>query len=281
MCTGREGNNGKGEKETLPLVSPRAGGDFSFPQPFVALSLCLWLPFTLVSLAEYLLYHTGRTSTSAPILTSNGEGVAGGHLHSWYKWKEQYKTLKTTTRQWLNKVFKTMWFLIGVAERRRFLLSVFVCWVWSLGTVRDFYGIPEGELSKKLHLYVNIKETFNEQCLGQSPTAICGSSWSGSTWSLQKYITKGFLVYTSTSTKPESNCMGHLGPAMGPCPQHSLVTNHHFWAVATRIFPSALRILQIWGVQTCLLRKGKRKVLCFFTNRHQNNDNQEKTRIES
>lgn len=111
------GTNGKGEKEILLLVSPRAGWNFSFPQPFVALSLCLWLLCTLVSVAEYLLYHAGRQSRH---FSTTSDIRWGRGSKSWYKWKEQYQTLKTTIMQWLSEVFKTMWFLIGVAEGRRF-----------------------------------------------------------------------------------------------------------------------------------------------------------------
>lgn len=52
----------------------------------------------------------------------------------------------------------------------------------------------------------------------QSPTAVCDSTWGGSTWSLQKYMTIRLLAYTCISTKPENNCMGHLSPAMVHAP---------------------------------------------------------------
>lgn len=44
---------------------------------------------------------------------------------------------------------------------------------------------------------------------------------------------------------------------------HSSVTNHCCWAVKIRISPLALRILQTWGLKTCLPGRGKLKVICF------------------
>lgn len=51
-----------------------------------------WLSICCITQAD-------RASTSAPLLTPNGEGVAGSYLQSWYKWKEQYQTLKTAITQ--------------------------------------------------------------------------------------------------------------------------------------------------------------------------------------
>lgn len=59
--------------------------------------------------------------------------------------------------------------------------------------VGEFLWYPRGELNTPLCL--NIKEV-SEQCIGQSPITICGS-----TWDLQRCITNRFLIYTSPNPR--------------------------------------------------------------------------------
>lgn len=130
------GTNGKGEKEILPLVSPRAGWDFYFPQSFVALSLCLWLLFTLVSLAECLLYHTGkqskhfsttsdikwgRGSRKLPVVMVQMEGAipnTENHNYTMTQWSHQNDVIFNWSG-WREEVFAFCVFLLGFSFRQK------------------------------------------------------------------------------------------------------------------------------------------------------------------
>lgn len=59
---------------------------------------------------------------------------------------------------------------------------------------------------------LNIEEKFNEQNIGQSPTAILHVP----TRSVKRCTTSRFPKYTCTSTNPEKSCTGHLSQCAHP-----------------------------------------------------------------
>lgn len=85
--------------------------------------------------------------------------------------------------------------------------------------LRNFHGIPGGEL--KIHLYLNIKEKCNKQCMG-GVLPHCAVLM----WSLKRCVTSRCLIYSCTSTNPESYCTGHLIPVL------ALLSNGGPWAPA-------------------------------------------------
>ena len=115
--------------------------------------------------------------------------------------------------------------------------------------VGNFCGISQGKL--KLLLCLNIKEKCNEQCVGEGPTTIHGS-----TWSLQRHVTSKFLTYTCSSSSPESISMGHLSPPVGPYPSPGLLPKGSRWAWASECSHSRMATRQCWGC-FCSHHQGK------------------------